>query len=45
MGLRREGKEISKPALDMILQSQDILVIRGKPRKVERVERYLLEGD
>ena len=45
MGLRREGKEISKPALDMVLQSQDILVIRGKPRKVERVERYLLEGD
>ncbi|PAJ73290.1 potassium transporter [Pseudoalteromonas sp. NBT06-2] len=45
MGLRREGKEISKPALDTILQSQDILVIRGKPRKVERVERYLLEGD
>jgi len=45
MGLRREGKEISKPALDMILQSQDIIVIRGKPRTVERVERYLLEGD
>jgi len=45
MGLRREGKEISKPEPEMILQSQDILVIRGKPRKVERVERYLLEGD
>ena len=45
MGLRREDKEISKPALDMVLQGQDILVIRGKPRKVERVERYLLEGD
>ncbi|SFC20526.1 monovalent cation:proton antiporter family protein [Pseudoalteromonas denitrificans] len=45
MGLRREGREISQPLPGMILQCQDILVIRGKPRQVERVERYLLEGD
>lgn len=43
-GLRRDGKEISSPGLDTVLLAQDILIVRGKPRRVERAERYLLEG-
>ncbi len=42
--LTRENVEIEQPAADTILQAQDTLVIRGKPRRVERVERYLQEG-
>ncbi len=45
MGLRRKGREISRPPLTTKLEIQDILIVRGKPRRVERVERYLLEGD
>ena len=43
-GLRRDGKEYSNPSDDMVLQKQDILIVRGKPRRVERVERFLLDG-
>lgn len=43
-GLRRDGKEISEPPLDTMLLAQDILIVRGKPRRVERAERFLLEG-
>ncbi len=43
-GLRRNGKEISFPNLDTVLLAQDILIVRGKPRRVERAERFLLEG-
>ncbi len=43
-GLRRHNKEISAPQPDTRLQENDVLVISGKPRRVERAERKLLEG-
>lgn len=43
-GLRRDGKEIKDPDGETALQAGDVLVIAGKPRRVERAERYLLEG-
>jgi CPA2 family monovalent cation:H+ antiporter-2 len=44
VALHRDGVETESPALDTKLQSQDTLVVRGKPRRVERVERYMQEG-
>ncbi|GEA05966.1 potassium transporter [Alteromonas sp. KUL42] len=43
-GLRRDGKEVKDPDKDATLQAHDVLVIAGKPRRVERAERKLLEG-
>lgn len=43
-GLRRDGIEMPEPAEDMVLLPQDILIIKGKPRRVERVEQFLLGG-
>ncbi|MCY7294306.1 monovalent cation:proton antiporter family protein [Alteromonas sp. a30] len=43
-GLRRDNTEIAEPAGDTVLQANDILVVSGKPRRVERAERRLLEG-
>lgn len=43
-GLRRDNKEIEKPDVETVLQANDVLVITGKPRRVERAERVLLEG-
>ncbi len=43
-GLRRNGKEISEPDKEELLLPNDVLVISGKPRRVERAERKLLEG-
>lgn len=43
-GLRRDGREISAPQPDTCLHAGDVLIIAGKPRRVERAERYLLEG-
>lgn len=45
MGLRRDGEELLQPALETVLSAHDVLILRGKPRRVERIERYLLEGD
>jgi len=45
VSLKREGVETEEPDEDTILHAQDTLVIRGKPRRVERVERYIQEGD
>jgi CPA2 family monovalent cation:H+ antiporter-2 len=45
VALHRDEVETESPTLDTILQSQDTLVVRGKPRRVERVERYLQDGD
>ncbi|MFY8272625.1 monovalent cation:proton antiporter-2 (CPA2) family protein [Pseudoalteromonas sp. SSDWG2] len=42
--LRRNGREIENPSQDTILMGQDVLVLRGKPRRVERCEHYLLNG-
>lgn len=43
-GLRRNGTEVPDPDDTATLQSGDVLVIAGKPRRVERAERLLLEG-
>jgi CPA2 family monovalent cation:H+ antiporter-2 len=43
-GLRRNNAEISEPDENTVLQSNDVIVISGKPRRVERAERILLEG-
>jgi CPA2 family monovalent cation:H+ antiporter-2 len=43
-GLRRDGNEIKDPDSDAVLKAHDVLVIAGKPRRVERAERRLLEG-
>lgn len=42
--LRRDGQEIESPSDDMQLQANDILLLKGKPRRVERAEQFLLEG-
>ncbi len=43
-GLRRDGNEVKDPDREAVLQAHDVLVIAGKPRRVERAERKLLEG-
>jgi monovalent cation:H+ antiporter-2, CPA2 family len=43
-GLRRDNNEIAEPEETMILAVGDVLVIVGKPRRVERAERFILEG-
>ncbi|MDP5131391.1 MAG: cation:proton antiporter [Paraglaciecola sp.] len=43
-GLRRDNKEIAEPEDTIELHVGDVLVIVGKPRRVERAERYILEG-
>jgi len=45
VALRRNEKEIEEPDVDTILQSQDTLILRGKPRRVERAERFLQRGE
>ena len=42
--LQRQEHEIMKPRLDTIVQAGDVLVISGKPRRVERAERKILDG-
>ncbi|WP_016956667.1 monovalent cation:proton antiporter family protein [Catenovulum agarivorans] len=42
--LRRDGKEYYNPEPDMELIPQDVLIVLGVPRRVERAERFLLEG-
>jgi len=44
VALHRAGIETESPSLDTELENQDTLVVRGKPRRVERVERYIQEG-
>lgn len=42
--IRRGDEEIENPDDTTVLKPQDTLVLFGKPRRVERAERYLLEG-
>jgi len=42
--LRRQDREIDAPSDQIILLANDILVLQGKPRRVERVEHFLLDG-
>lgn len=44
-GLRRNNLELAEPDENMVLLVGDVIVISAKPRKVERAERFLLEGD
>lgn len=43
-GLRRNNVEIADPDLSEALKVNDVLIISGKPRRVERTEVFLLEG-
>jgi CPA2 family monovalent cation:H+ antiporter-2 len=45
ISIRRDEIEMEQPGEEIVLQSQDTLVLRGKPRRVERAERYLKEGN
>ena len=45
IALKRDGEEVEEPDENIILQSQDTLILRGKPRRVERAERFIHEGD
>lgn len=42
--LRRQNNEIDNPSEHTILLANDILILQGKPRRVERVEHYLFDG-
>jgi CPA2 family monovalent cation:H+ antiporter-2 len=44
VGLRREGAELPSPSSDTVINAMDIIIVKGKPRRVERVERYLMTG-
>ncbi|AWL12593.1 Glutathione-regulated potassium-efflux system protein [Saliniradius amylolyticus] len=43
-GLRRDNQTLPEPGPDTRLLANDVLVISGKPRRVERAERHMLEG-
>lgn len=43
--LRQDGTEIDLPDDNIVLQNQDTLVIRGKPRRVEWAEHFIHEGE
>ena len=45
VALRRDDVETEQPDETTILQAQDTLIVRGKPRRVERVERFVQDGD
>lgn len=45
VALRRDDEETESPAIETMLQNQDTLVVRGKPIKVEKLERYLQRGE
>lgn len=44
IALRRNGIEHEKPDGEQCIESGDVLVISGKPRRVERIEKFLLDG-
>ena len=44
-GLRRDNHELAEPDENMALLVGDVILIAAKPRKVERAERFLLEGN
>jgi len=43
-GIRRSHQEITEPEPGFVLTSRDVIILCGKPRRVERAERYLLNG-
>ncbi len=44
VGLRRNGAELAMPDQNTVIEALDTIIIKGKPRRVERVERYLMTG-
>lgn len=44
ISFKRDNIETEYPDENTVLQSQDTLIVRGKPRRVERVERFMQEG-
>ena len=44
IALRRGDIECEDPEVDTLLQDQDILIIRGKPKDVEGADRYIQKG-
>ncbi|MCL1036380.1 monovalent cation:proton antiporter-2 (CPA2) family protein [Shewanella submarina] len=42
--VRRDGAEVEQPSKEWLLKTGDILLLQGKPRRVERAEQYLLQG-
>ncbi|MBR9726806.1 monovalent cation:proton antiporter-2 (CPA2) family protein [Shewanella intestini] len=42
--IRRKGEEIDSPAADWVFEPNDILMLVGKPRSIEKAEEYLLQG-
>ena len=44
-GLRRDNYELAQPDENMTLLVSDVIVISGKPRKIEQAARFLLEGN
>ena len=43
-GIRRNGQETETPDEQTTVLANDVLVISGKPRRVERMEKFLLYG-
>ncbi len=43
-GIRRDNQELSDPDVNLVIAANDVLVLCGKPRRVERAESYLLNG-
>ncbi|AWB67542.1 potassium transporter [Saccharobesus litoralis] len=44
IGLRRNNQEIEQPPEDIRIEIDDVLIIRARPSRVEKAERFLLEG-
>lgn len=44
MAIRRLGKEQETPPLDTVVSNIDVLIVSGKPRRIEKIEAYLLKG-
>lgn len=44
LSIRRNDDEFTNIADDFVFNAQDTIVLQGKPRRVERIERYLQEG-
>ena len=42
--VRRKGAEIEPAPHDWVLRRNDILMLVGKPRSIEKAEEYLLQG-
>ena len=44
IALKRGDTETESPDESTLLQAQDTLIVRGKPRRVERIERFVQKG-